>query len=313
MDISPWQHEHVFDRGNPLGEKNTWRVVALTVVMMVVEIVAGIVFGSQALEADGWHMGTHVVALGTTALSYLLARRYAKDHRFAFGTWKIEVLGGFASAIVLGIVAILIIAESVKVLVTPIEIHYDEALFVAALGLAVNLVSAVLLSNHHHGHSHGTTCEHDEPHEPSAHQHSDLNLRAAYIHLLADALTSVTAILALFGGKLWGWSWLDPLMGIVGAVIVGSWSVTLLRDTSRILLDREMDHSLVDEIRHTIESDGESHVADMHLWRVGRAHFACLMTIVAHHPRTLAEYRQRLDEHAEIAHLTIEIVTAGTG
>ena len=320
LDLTPWQHDHVFDRGNPLGERNTWIVAAMTAVMMVVEIVAVIVYGAQAVEADGWHMGTHVVAFGVTALSYFLARRYANDRRFAFGTWKIEVLGGFASAIVLGIVALFIIGDSIKVLLSPHKIQYEEALLVAVVGLVVNLFCAWMLSGHHH-HHHGPIA-HEEDHEHTDHDHAghehspghrpDLNLRAAYIHVLADALTSVTAIFALFGGKLFGWAWLDPVMGIVGAAVVGTWSVTLLRDTSRILLDREMDHELVAEIRESIEADGVSHIADVHVWRVGRVLFSCLVTIVSRQPRPLSEYRERLKGHSEIAHLTIEIIEAGT-
>lgn len=305
-DLSLWQHPHVFDTGNPLAERNTWRVVGLSATMMIVEIVAGWWSGSMALLADGWHMSTHVAALGITAGAYWLARQYARDPRFAFGTFKIEVLGGFASAIVLGLVALLMVAESIERIFSPHSIHYDQALAVAVIGLVVNLLSVWLLGDGH-GHHHAEHHEHDHDHDSSDASHHDLNWRAAYIHVMADAATSVLAIVALLGGKFWNWAWLDPLMGIVGAVLVGVWAIGLIRATSRVLLDREMDHELVREIREAIESDGHSHVSDLHLWRVGRAHFACIVEVVTREARTPSDYRQQLRPHEELVHVTIEV------
>ena len=299
-DPPPPTHSHHFDSGSPLAERNTWRVIGLSVVMMVAEIVAGWWYGSMALLADGWHMSTHVAALGITAGAYWLARRYARDQRFAFGTFKIEVLGGFASAILLSLVALLIVAESLERFFVPRSIQYDQALIVAVIGLLVNLLSAWLLGDGTlHGHDH----DHDSPHE-----HQDLNLRAAYLHVLADAATSVLAIVALLGGKYGKWGWLDPLMGVVGAALIGIWSLSLIRVTSIVLLDREMDHPLVAEIRETIESDRKSRVSDLHVWRVGRSRFACLALIEIHEPRTAADYRQQLRAHEELSHITIEVV-----
>jgi cation diffusion facilitator family transporter len=305
-DLSPWTHSHVFDTGNEAGARNSRRVVALTSVMMVVEIVAGWLYGSMALLADGWHMSTHAAALGLTALAYSLARRHAGDERFSFGAWKIEVLGGFASAIVLGMVALYMAGESVWRLFQPHEIHYDQALVVAGLGLAVNLVCAFLLGGAHdhgkdHAHVHGS-------HEHDAHGHHDLNLRSAYVHVVADALTSVLAIVALTGGRQFGWSWLDPTMGIVGSVIVGVWAYGLVRDTSRVLLDREMDIPLVDEIRSAVESHGDARIVDLHLIRVGRRHFACVLSVVTKHARGPEDFKARLQEHEELVHVTVEVV-----
>lgn len=304
-DLSLWQHSHEFDAGNPLAERNTWRVVGLSAVMMVIEIVAGWWSGSMALLADGWHMSTHVAALGITAGAYWLARQYARDARFAFGTFKIEVLGGFASAIILSMVALLMLVESIERLFSPHSIHYEQALAVAVIGLVVNLVSVWLLGDGHAGHHHGH--DHDHDRDSPRDQHHDLNLRAAYVHVLADAATSVLAIVALLGGKIWNWAWLDPLMGIVGAVLVGVWSIGLIRATSRVLLDREMDHGLVAAIREAIESDGQSHVSDLHLWRVGRSHFACILAVVSREPRTADVYREQLRAHEQLVHVTVEV------
>ncbi len=305
-ELSLWHHSHEFDSGNPLAERNTWRVVGLAAAMMVVEIAAGWWYGSMALLADGWHMSTHVAALGITAAAYWSARRYARDSRFAFGTFKIEVLGGFASAIILGMVALLMVAESLERMFAPHAIQFDQALIVAVIGLLVNLTSVWLLGDNHsaaHAHDH----DHDSPND----QHHDLNLRAAYVHVLADAATSVLAIVALLGGKYWNWAWLDPLMGVVGAVLVGVWSSGLIRATSRVLLDREMDHALVAAIREAIESDGHSRVSDLHLWRVGRAHFACIVGVVTPEPRTPNDYRQQLRQHEELVHVTVEVQSVG--
>jgi cation diffusion facilitator family transporter len=257
----------------------------------------GLMSHSMALLADGWHMSTHVTAFLITAVAYYLARRHASNVRFSFGTGKIGVLGGFASAVVLSVVALLMAVESVRRLFVPLTIHFNEAIGIACLGLAVNLGCAFLLKdNHHHeDHSHG-----------SAHQH-DLNLRAAYLHVLADAFTSVLAIVALSGGKFFGWAWLDPVVGMVGSGVVFSWAYTLLRDTSGILLDRTPPSSdLPEEIRRAVESDGDSLVTDLHVWQVGTGKFAAIVSIVAHRPKSSDEYRELLRGHAELVHLTIE-------
>jgi cation diffusion facilitator family transporter len=301
-DISRWTHSHVFDAGNEAGARNSRRVVVLTSVMMIIEIVAGWLYGSMALLADGWHMSTHAAALGMTAVAYSLARRHAGDSRFSFGAWKIEVLGGFASAIVLGMVALYMAGESVLRLFQPHEIRYDQALAVAGLGLVVNLVCAFLLggAHGHHGHADGT-----HGHE---HEHHDLNLRSAYVHVVADALTSVLAIVALTGGRQFGWSWLDPVMGLVGSGIVGVWAFGLVRDTSRVLLDREMDLPLVEEIRSAVESHGDARIADLHLIRVGRHRFACVLSVVTARPREAEHFKAVLQEHEELVHVTVEVV-----
>lgn len=306
-DLTPPPESHRFDSGSPVAERNTWRVIGLSASMMVVEIVAGWWYGSMALLADGWHMSTHVAALGITAGAYWLARRYAHDQRFAFGTFKIEVLGGFASAILLGLVSLLVVVESLERFFVPRSIQYDHALIVAVIGLLVNLVSAWLLGDETHAALHGHDHDHDHDHD-SPHEHHDLNLRAAYLHVLADAATSVLAIVALLGGKYGNWGWLDPLMGVVGSALIGLWSISLIRVTSIVLLDREMDHPLVSEIRKTIEADGQSQVSDLHVWRVGRSRFACLALIETREPRTAADYRQQLRAHEELAHITIEVV-----
>ncbi|MBM4068076.1 MAG: CDF family Co(II)/Ni(II) efflux transporter DmeF [Planctomycetes bacterium] len=298
-DRSPWEQDHNFDEGNPLGERNTKVVVFLTASMMVGEIAGGLLFNSMALLADGWHMGTHVAALGITVAAYWYARRHAADRRFAFGTWKVGMLGGYTSAIVLGLVALYMATESARRLLAPLPIQYEQALAIAAVGLAVNLVSALLLKGHHghahdHGHHHG-------------HGHEDLNLRAAYLHVLADALTSVLALVALAGGRFYGWDWLDPVMGIVGAMVVSVWAWGLLRDTSRALLDREMDPELVREIRACIETDSDTIITDLHVWRVGRGKYACILTLVATAPRSPDHYRALLQAHEELGHVTVEV------
>jgi cation diffusion facilitator family transporter len=299
-DISRWQHTHNFHSENPSGERNTRRVVVLTACMMVAEIVAGWMFNSMALLADGWHMSSHVLALGLTAGSYALARRFSADTSFAFGTWKIEVLGGFTSAVLLAGIALLMAIESIERLFRPVPIQFDQAIIVAALGLAVNVASALLLRNRHDHHEH----PHSHAH---AHRRADLNLEAAYLHVIADATTSLLAILALVGGKYLHWDWLDSTMGIVGAAMVSAWAWGLLRETSRVLLDREMDSEIVREIREVLERDGETKLSDLHVWRVARDKFACAASVVTHEPKEPAHYKSLLRVHDEIAHVTLEV------
>jgi len=303
-DLSPWTHEHVFDEGSHAAERGTRAVMWITATMMVVEIVTGWWFNSMALLADGWHMSSHAVAIGLSAFAYAAARRYARDPRFAFGTWKIEVLGGFASAIFLLVVAALMVLGSVERIFSPQLIHYQEAMIVAALGLGVNILSAIILGNAHDHH------HHDDHHHGHAHHH-DLNLKSAYVHVIADAATSVLAIVALAGGWLYGWSWLDPVMGIVGAVLVAVWAKNLIVETGKVLLDREMDHPVVEEIRQAVESGnatGVTRVTDLHVWRVGKQAYSCALSVVTQDTTlTPSHVRDALARHAEIAHLTIEI------
>jgi cation diffusion facilitator family transporter len=305
-------HGHAFDSGNPAAERGTRLVMWLTLATMVVEITAGWWFNSMALLADGWHMGTHALAIGLTALAYAAARRLAADPRFAFGTWKIEVLAGYTSALILLGVAALMVWESVARLLDPQPIRYAEALAVAALGLAVNLVSAWLLGGHAHHHGHDHEHDHGHGHHHHAHgDHQDLNLRAAYVHVLTDAATSVLAMLALAGGWLWGWGWLDPAMGIVGAVLVAWWARGLIADTAKVLLDREMDHPVVAEIREVIAEHQAAHglrPTDLHVWRVGRGAWACALTLATTDATLTAEaVRQWLSVHEEIVHVTVEL------
>lgn len=305
-DLAEWRHEHVFDRGNDAGERGTRLVMWITAAMMAVEIVAGWFSNSMALLADGLHMSSHAVAIGLSAFAYAAARRHARDPRYAFGTWKIEVLGGFASAIfLLGVVALMLYG-SVERLFRPEPIHYPEAMAIAVLGLLVNLGCALILGNAHHGHDHHHAHGHDH-----GHHHHDLNLKSAYLHVIADAATSVAAIAALAGGWWLGWAWLDPVMGIVGAVVVAVWARSLIAETSKVLLDREMDHPVVDEIREVIAergADGETLIADLHVWRVGRATYACALSLVTHDTAlTPRQVRDWLAVHEEVVHSTIEI------
>lgn len=313
-DLTPWTHHHVFDEGNRAGERGTRLVMVITTAMMVIEIIAGWWFNSMALLADGWHMSSHAVAIGLSALAYFAARRYAHDARFAFGTWKIEVLAGFASAIFLLGVALAMVIASVERLMSPQPIRFTEAIVVAVVGLAVNVVCALILGGaHHHGHEDDHRGHDGHDHD---HHHHDLNLRSAYLHVIADAATSVLAILALLGGILFGWNWLDPVMGIVGAILVAWWARGLIRDTSRVLLDREMDHGLVGEIRQAIDGNADwqasTRIADLHVWRVGRHKFAVILSLVTHDPTvTPSAVKRMLAQHNELAHVSVEINRCG--
>jgi cation diffusion facilitator family transporter len=328
QDLSDWIHDHAFDAGSEKAERSTRLVMWITAGMMVIEIVAGWWYNSMALLADGWHMSSHAVAIGLSALAYATARKYATDPRFAFGTWKIEILAGFASAIFLLGVAVMMVVGSVERLLSPQEIHYQEAMVVGVLGLLVNLVCAFLLGDAHHhdhghsqGHSHDHAHEHPHPHGHSHHQnaspkesqtvHHDLNLKSAYFHVIADAATSVLAIVALAGGWFYGWSWLDPVMGLLGALLVAVWSKDLIVQTGKVLLDREMDHPVVDEIREAVEADqtkGTTHITDLHVWRVGKNVYSCAMTLVTQDAGlTPTEIRHRISVHEEVVHATIEV------
>lgn len=330
---SRWTHHHVFNKGNPAAERGTRAVMWITAAMMVVEIVAGWWFNSMALLADGLHMSSHAFAIGLSAFAYAAARRYTSDPRFAFGTWKIEILAGFASAIFLLGVAAMMVFGSVGRLFSPQPINYLDAIIVAVVGLLVNIVCAVILGHahddHHHSHSHQKHSGDDSPqgyrrvqqpahreqhrNERTAHHHHhhDLNLKSAYMHVIADAATSVLAIIALVGGLFYGWSWLDPVMGIVGAVMVAIWARSLLVDTGKVLLDREMDHPVVEEIREVIASfdrTDETKITDLHVWRVGKEAYSCALGIVTRSATlTPDQVRDQLRRHREIVHTTIEI------
>ncbi len=302
-----YRHHH-FHQPSELAERSTWWVLWITLTAMVVEMIGGFWLGSMALLADGWHMSSHVVAIGVSALAYGLSRRLKDDHRFAFGTWKIEVLGGFASALMLLGVAALMVVTSWDRLWNPVSIRFPEAIAVAVFGLLVNLGCALILGRaHHHGHGH----KHDHPHDAHDHRHEDLNLRSAYLHVLADALTSVLAIVALLGAWSAGWVWLDPVMGIVGAVLVAVWSKGLLEQTSRVLLDREMDAEVVQEIRDVIAQlpkAGALELTDLHVWRVGRSAYACSLSLLSADPAlTPVLIKRALSVHDELAHVTVEI------
>ena len=307
-DLSDWVHDHVFDESSETAERSTRLVMWITAAMMVLEISAGWLYNSMALLADGWHMSSHALAIGLSAMAYVTARTYAQDTRFGFGTWKIQVLAGFASALFLVGVAVSMVIGSLERLISPQAIEYPEAMVVGVLGLLVNIVCAVLLGRaHHHDHSprHGHAHEHGAH---GAHGHPDLNLKSAYLHVVADAFTSVLAIVALAGGWWFGWSWLDPVMGIVGAAMVAWWAKGLLLETGKVLLDREMDHPVVAEIKEVVASDAQSQVADLHVWRVGQKVYACAVTVVTRdRALTPALVRERLAVHEEIIHSTIEI------
>jgi cation diffusion facilitator family transporter len=337
------RHSHEFNDVNPLAEQRTRLVVLLTAIMMVLEIGAGWLYKSMALLADGWHMSSHAIALGLSAAAYTLARRLQRDERFAFGTWKIEILGGYTSAIFLVGVVAYMGYESVSRLMNPAPIAFNEAIGIACLGLLVNLASAWLLAGaggaghrhshgHAHAHDHGPKRGHDHAHDHGhdhnhlqhrhgaapkrantdhAHHH-DLNLRSAYVHVAADAVTSVLAIGALAGGKFLGAVWLDPVMGIVGSVIVAAWAFTLLRDTGRVLLDAEMDSPVVAEIREALcRCSVPATIEDLHVWRVGRGKFACVLSVEAAGAVSADEIRSLLAQHEELTHITVEVNQRG--
>jgi cation diffusion facilitator family transporter len=306
--ISAWIHDHVFDEGSHSAERGTRLVMWITAAMMVVEIAAGWWFNSMALLADGWHMSSHALAIGLSAFAYSAARKYAKDPRFAFGTWKIEILAGYTSAVFLLGIAALMAFSSVERIFSPQPIHYRDAIIIAVVGLVVNVVCAFILGDAHH--HHGEHGHHYHGHD-HGHGHHDLNLKSAYVHVIADAATSVLAIAALVGGWMYGWSWLDPVMGIVGAVLVAIWAKNLILDAGKVLLDRENDAPVAQEIREVVEAAGtmgETKIVDLHVWRVGRQFYSCALSVVTDDLRlTARQLRDALAIHEEIVHSTIEI------
>lgn len=265
---------------------------------MVVEIVGGYMLNSMALLADGWHMSSHALAMGLSLLAFVLARKYTDDHRFTFGTWKIEILGAFSSALLLAVVAALMMYQSIERLFAPSPIHYNDAIVIAIVGLAVNLLCAWLLRDEHGGHSHD-------------HHHHDVNLHSAYIHVIADAATAVLAVLALLSGKLFGAAWMDPVMGIVGSILVARWAIGLLRESGRILLDAEMDAPVVQEVRDVVaEKVPTAKISDLHVWRVGRGSYACILSLVSDKPLHADDIRAHLAVHEELVHITVEVAQA---
>ncbi len=332
--LADWQHPHDFALINAQGERRTLYVLILTALTMVVEIAAGSLFGSMALLADGWHMGTHVAAFLIAILAYRFARLHARDPAYAFGTGKAGVLGGFASAVALGVVGLLMVAESLHRLLVPATILFDEAIAIALLGLAVNLASAWMLRDGHHhqgqgegGHHQPNHSGHQEPPAPDqahgqdhGHEHGlqeghdhahfeDHNLSAAYMHVLADALTSVLAIIALVAGKYLGWNWLDAVMGLVGALIIARWAWGLMRQTGPILLDASIDPDYREAVARAIEADADNRICDLHVWRVGANHYAAILSLMTHQPRPTEHYRDLLRDFDRLSHLTIEVNT----
>lgn len=342
-DVEHYMHDHVFDTSSQAAEKGTKIVMWISAAMMIIEIVFGWLFNSMALLADGWHMSSHTLAIGLSALAYGYARRYARDPRFAFGTWKIEVLGGFTSAIFLLGVALIMFISSFERIYEPIPIQYSQAMWIAALGLVVNLVCALILAQsgsghdhhghgHRHGHSHGHD-HHDHDHDHDNHashgqnehdhksllvgkhahlsQSGDLNLRSAYIHILADAATSLLAIFSLAMGWFYGVDWLDPVVGILGAVLIAIWSKNLISDSALILLDCELDHPKLEQIRHALTQGVTGkvmQVVDLHVWRVGKNSFTCAVAIVTSDLNLTPEYvRSQLLALGGVAHTTIEV------
>jgi cation diffusion facilitator family transporter len=311
--LTDWQHEHRFSPVNEKGEKRTLYVLILTAATMIVEITAGSIYGSMALLADGWHMATHVAAFFITIFAYRYARRHADDPSYTFGTGKVTVLGGFASAIALAVVALVMLIESLERIVHPQDIRFNEAIAVAVIGLLVNVISAFLLReghSHAHEHQHGRDDDHHHHHEEHHHDH---NLTAAYFHVLADALTSLLAIVALVSGKFLGWNWLDPVMGIVGAVIITRWSYGLLKQTGPILLDASIEKGVRQAIVEAIENDADNRISDIHVWKVGANHYAAIIALVTSTPRTAEHYKALLRNFDRLSHVTVEINTCSSG
>ena len=308
--LAPWQKHHRFlAKGHGKNARRTKAVLGLTVVMMVGEITAGSLFGSMALLADGWHMASHAAALGIAVFAYAYAHRHAENNIYTFGTGKVGDLAAFSSAMLLLAIAGLMVIESLQRLIAPVDIAFNEAIFVAALGLAVNVVSAWILKDEEHGHDHADDHGHSHAHEsPDAHHHhQDHNMRAAYVHVVADAATSVLAIAALVAGLFWGLTWLDAVIGIVGAAIIAQWAWSLMARAGRILLDAAPSGDTTEAVRKAIEAEPDNRVADLHVWRVGPGHLAAVVTVVTHHARTPAHYKSLLAGIDCLSHVTVEV------
>lgn len=305
--LNHWDHEHNFARINRRGERRTKWVLLLTFTTMLVEIGAGMHFHSMALLADGWHMATHVLAFMIAIVAYRYSRIHQQDRTFAFSPAKVGVLGAFASSIALAMVAVAMLGEAVERLLVPQVIGFDEAILVAVAGLLVNLFSALLLNDghhHHHHHHHDDDHHHEHEHE---HHHHDHNLRAAYLHVLADALTSVLAIIALLAGKYYGWVWMDAAMGVVGSGVILAWSWGLIRETSPVLLDQGIDENDLQAIQATLEQEGECRVSDLHVWRVSPSHHAAIIVVVSQAPKSPGHYKAMLSSFVHLDHITVEV------
>jgi cation diffusion facilitator family transporter len=310
------QHDHTFeqDRKRP-GENRSLIVIAITLVMMLVEIIGGIVYGSMALLADGLHMASHAVALSITVFAYIYARRNARNPQFSFGTGKVNALGGFSGAILLGLFAVFMAVESIHRLLNPVDIVFNQAIFVAIVGLVVNGVCVFILGgdehDHHHAHYHLDDEKHhhgDKKHQHTSVAHShDHNLKSAYLHVIADALTSILAIVALLAAKYFGWLWMDPIMGIIGGLLVARWSVSLLKETSNVLLDHQAAKPLREKVRSYIEKDGDSEIIDLHIWSIGPSIYSALITVVAHQAKTAEQYKSQLPEDLGLVHVSVEV------
>ncbi len=316
LPVSRFKHKHRFHDISTSGQRRVSYVILLTGIMMVVEIAAGLMTNSIALLADGMHMGTHLAALSITVFTYWYARRHADDDRFTFGTGKVSTLGGFASAIFLAAVALFMVAESAARFFEPLTIQFDQAITVACIGLVVNLLSAVLLKDHHHhddGHGHGSHSHQHEHKHAHTHEHdarlgTDHNLRGAYLHVLADALTSLTAIIALTAGKFLGYVWMDPAMGILGSLVVARWAYLLIKETGYVLVDGDHHGEIVDQVRSCVEAEPETRIADLHIWRIGPSHLAAILSIVTSVPHPPAYYKKLLAAHDSLAHVTVEVI-----
>lgn len=310
-NLQHWHHTHTFDqdRKQP-GEIRTIIVIAITSTMMVVELVTGIIFGSMALLADGLHMASHAAALTINAFAYIYARRHAKDGQYSFGTGKVNALGGFTGAVLLAVFALIMAWESIDRIIFPIEIAFNQAIFVAVIGLIVNGASVFILG-HHHNHHHEHNGQYHQKHdrqEDHGHEHhnDDHNLRAAHLHVLADALTSLLAIFALLMAKYVGLMWMDPLMGIIGALLVSRWSLGLLRSTSGILLDKQGPEHIRTGIKQSIEHNG-NRIADLHLWSIGPNIYSVIVSVVAHDPQSPEHYKKSIPSNLGLAHVTVEV------
>jgi cation diffusion facilitator family transporter len=302
VSLHRWQHSHTFgqDQRQP-GEARTLMVIALTAATMVLEVAAGLAFGSMALLADGLHMASHATALGISAVAYIHARRHAHDANYSFGTGKINALGGFTGAVLLAVFALMMAWESSARILHPVQISFNQAILVAVLGLLVNGASVLILG-------HQSPHEHHDSHAPAdLHHNHDHNLRAAYLHVLADALTSLLAIFALLGGKYVGLVWLDPVIGIVGAVTVSRWSLGLLSATSSVLLDRQGHQDLLALVKDRLECDGDCRVADLHLWSVGPGLYAAIVSVVAENPKPPERYKQMIPSSLGFVHVSVEV------
>ena len=306
----PSFHSHVFlGAGHEKSERKTWAVIALCGVMMVAEIVGGLLFGSIALVADGMHMSTHAGALLLAAIAYSYSRNHANDPRFSFGTGKLGDLAGFTSAVILAMIALLIGYDSVSRIFSPVPIHFAQAIPIAGVGLAVNLTSAWLLSGGDHDHHHHADDDHHHEHDQT---HRDNNMRAAVIHVMADAAVSVLVITGLLLARYFGWLWMDPVAGIVGACVIASWSFGLVRDTGAILLDMNPDQHMAEHLREMIESEGDQ-LGDLHLWRLGPGHMGVILSVITAHAREPNYYRAKLAGFHALSHVTIEVERVGTG